>query len=188
MMKTKIFIAAMFLAACGEEDKSLSVDETFSSKEFALIQDAVGQWSEACDCEEAQITVTHDYVSPDGIFTEDDFKNEQGVLFFAETTDPGYQQIVDILDTLKGGAAEFLGVANYPMGNVAVIMDRIPSPELLNSVLVHEVGHLHGLQHLGSGIMSIEAITHELGCVDQLALDTLCEEYDCGGGAHSTCE
>lgn len=66
--------------------------------------------------------------------------------------------------------------------SVAIAEDQIllydPSGTLLHRVALHEIGHLWGLVHEGSGTMSIDA--YHFDCIDSAAVDQFCDLYDCG--------
>lgn len=63
--------------------------------------------------------------------------------------------------------------------------ERHPALPVMKDTAMHELGHAFGLPHLQSGLMKAKGYSG--ACVDQLALDAFCGNYNCPTGAAPTC-
>lgn len=193
-MKYQMLLTAVLLSTSGCFGvETLYVDSEFSERERDFIERARDEWVIATDThgEGADVPLSFGYQLGHD-FTKDDYLPGPGgdidILHRVIMDDPGYQALKE----QRGFDFEGTTNTHTPRSNrvMVLVMDRInqaPHPDkTLWAVALHEFGHWHGIyDHLDSGIMSPTA---EGGCIDQAAVDTVCEWMDCGPHAGSTCE
>lgn len=174
------WLPLLFLVGCGHSTPSaLLIDSEFTDAERALIRRAINDWVEVTDSDDAVIATAYtDMVEP---FTIDQWKNRTGILFKIHEYDPGYQDMVWEVES------EFPGVTQLRLQNMAVVMDYLPLPGL-HKVLLHEFGHLYGLDHAADGVMRPGGCMCEESCITESDLDQFCEVNACGPAARSNCE
>ncbi len=158
------------------------IENKFDTNEVALIRKAINEWVVASDSDESLIFTEEGFNNP-GEFTVYDWRKERdfGVIFKGFSTDIGYKQIV-----AERGGKHFRGLAGGGNDNILMVSDRIDSEELFYKIILHEIGHIHGLSHMEGGIM--EPQVKRDGCIHEVDIKQFCEINDCGPNARSTCE
>ena len=174
----------LFLISCGSSTPiTLAIDNKFTDHEASLIMSAIDEWVLASDSEDAVVIFSHVFDSKEE-FTIDEWDRDEddyGLLFKIKSTDIGY------LDLIKERGKGFLGLAGGD--NIALRMDAVHYDFVLRRLMMHEIGHLYGMDHAKKGLMSNNKDRWLEGndCVHRVDLEQFCELNTCGPDAHATC-
>lgn len=189
-MKRLGIIICLAIAGCIPEPRTILIDNEFTESEKSLIEDAIDEWIHATDSVDAMIFTS--VANIDKPFTLEHWETnaEFGILFKVHESDPGYKDLV------VDRGHSFVGLANDYTGNMLLLTDRFQNDRALYKIILHEFGHLHGLEHALDGVMEpgikVHPVTGKLDndavCLSQNDLEQFCELNECGTNAHSTCE
>ncbi len=153
----RLVVLLLLTAACSpprDFPVVVHLDARWTDDEAQTIEDALAEW-EWATCGFAATTPVRGWRGEHG----------DGVAIYRETSAAPY---------LKGVLATTWG------DSIAVAVDRVEywdKGELLHRVLLHELGHLWGLEHEQYGVMSIDV--YAPACIDASAVDQFCEVYAC---------
>lgn len=177
------------LTGCLNLKPTMVIDDTFTHGEVAMINDAIAEWARATDSSEAHIATSMIGVSSPFTRQHWDLDLESAVMFRVDSDDPGYQALALEQET------DFFGLANSETGNIMFNMDLFGNDIAFRKTLLHELGHVHQLEHTDSGIMAtgivIDTATglvdESAVCIHQVDVDQYCAVNACGPNAGTTC-
>jgi len=157
-----------------------SLNELPTEEEF-LANLSRNEWVIATDSDDAAIFFRFDLVQEEPFDKEkhwDNYDGEYGVLYKIHTYEPGYLEWMKERDP-------FTGIARSP-DRVAIVAEKSTDPEIFRKVVMHEFGHIFGIEHQDSGLMKKGPGLPN--CIDQLTLDLFCEDHYCDPNAAPTCK
>lgn len=178
MGSMRCLISLLLLVGCSGK-YSLSVEKEFTDEEVELITSAVDEWMIACDCYDASVFFRFDLPTTKNLETSEyEDAKDYGRLWKINKNEPVY------IDRKKDRNKDFNG--RHFSGNI-VLLDSLEGVSL-TGVMLHELGHLYGIDHQVSGLMASDG--GKYGCIDWRALSEFCDidMHTCGAGAHPTCK
>jgi len=172
----KHLILLLLLSGCADE-YSLAIEKEFSNEEIQMIESAVDEWMEACDCYDASVFFRYDLPTTTTLqYSNFLTTRSYGRIWKVHTNEPAY---ID-------GEKEKDGVSFRGMhfdGNIMLVDGKLD--KMFYPVILHELGHMYGIKHQVSGVMLGDGDIP--GCIDWLALSEFCDEHACGPKAEPTC-
>ncbi len=172
----RLLVLLLLLAGCADE-YSLAVEKEFDDEEVEFITSAVDEWMTACDCYSASVFFRYDLPTTHNLETSEweDIKG-YGRLWKVNKREPVFVDAAeDEGDGIRG---------MHYSGNI-MLMDHLKGVTFYG-VMLHELGHLYGIDHQVSGLMASNGGNH--GCIDWRAISEFCNMHTCGVAAHPTCE
>lgn len=163
--------------------KEIAIDAEFTDEEHDAIIDAIHEWVKASDSSEAMVFTADGFVDH-GEFTEEDWNTDAdfGLMFKVSTEESGWKYLSKELN-----APSLRGAANYDTGNIMIAVNLADSKNLFYRVVLHELGHFHGLDHYFGGIMQ-NGSGNNFTCLTSVDVSHFCKINPCGPNAGSTCE
>ena len=168
----------------------MEIDTKYTEQELEIIRDSLREWVNATGSESAIIYATENVVIGDGVFTEDDQRNDFGIATMQKVSkdDPGYQSLQDQFGPNVAGAGK-KGRLVITITEMFYDSDNSDSPfmsdlktETFHVVVLHELGHFLGLSH-GDGILMRPSTKDVPDCIDQETRDSFCRIHEnCVGG------
>lgn len=167
------------------------LDADFTPEQVADIRRAAWEWEEATDSLDAHIEIAGS-LTDRGMFTvprdwdDDDDQGEAFEVHRTNTRDPGYQDLRN-----HGSGVAFCGKTlrgdDHPR---VVIVTECPAAldgtAPVRAIIMHEFGHLYGLDHAALGLMVRSGRIDP--CIDGDTLEEFCSINGCGPDAHTTCD
>lgn len=189
---------ALFLGACAVSSgcarpDSMLVDAHFTEAEEESIAWAVDEWYVATDGGvDTELLFGWERLEP---FAEDSMSMEGEHATMHRVVD-GTPIWAELDEKYSDGKKTWSGRAMHggtAWSIVAVIDEEKTEEEFqleLRLVLLHELGHYYGVDHLDHGFMAsnIKLKTFDQACIDQDTLDEICKCVPCGPNAAPTCE
>ena len=169
-----------FLAGCADE-YSLSVEEEFTNEEVQMITSAVDEWMTACDCYDASVFFRFDLKTTTNL-QYSDWKDRKtyGRVWKTGSSENAYLEVKERKNT------KFRGL--HQNGNIMMVSDHLRG-DTFYVVILHELGHMYGIEHQESGLMGIgPQDAKDNGCIDWRAISEFCDMHKCGNRAHPTCK
>jgi len=177
----KLMLSAVFvscLAGCNPVYENMAIDYKYTPQELAIIHLAFNEWEKATGSEEAHISHMENMFIDDNVFNDDDFHSNFGmaVMHKVSRSDPGFSLLVDEFDNKVAGVGRE-GEMIITVTESYTRSDGSLKEDWLKTILIHELGHFYGLDH-GDGLLMVPAGAPN--CIDQLTVDSYCEEHgDC---------
>ncbi len=175
----------LLLVGCADP-YTLSVDTTFSERESELIERAVEEWMIACDCDDASVFFRWDLPNDDDLITYEEWDKDRdyGALWRMTASDPAYMELIVEREGHFRGLHSRAGTSS----KIALVVDRIDNEYEFYHVILHELGHMYGIEHQLSGVMRSGSLTLKIeACIDWRALSVFCDMHDDGARADPTC-
>jgi len=176
MTRLPAFVAALalsILSGCSSRDQvdlpsSIAISPDFSTEQVQTILFALEQWKQATN----GVADLSPHIGTDG-FTIAPTLTDGG-----EHSGRAY---------VNGSTGVFrISIYTDPIKLAQAAIDPGTDTVLLQTVL-HELGHTFGIiRHLDAGLMS-PYVDASRPCIDALALESFCMNYQCPAGIHPTC-
>lgn len=173
----KRLILALLVTSCNAP-YTLAIEQEFSLAERHLIELAISEWMVACDCDEAAIFTRYDLETTNALSYDE----------WSRTLDYGRMWRVSKDEPVFITRGDSTTIGCHKNGNVFIVADRIDTELKMYKVILHEFGHLYGIEHQYEGIMRSGHLGEKEACIDAFALEEFCEMHSCGPQAMSTCD
>lgn len=173
-MKMKlILVLLMFIVCCGAKEKryttndkmseirqiEVRVDKMFTDKDKVSIDKAINQWNTALNGSVVIKVVDNNFNMDLGVM-EEVLKNK-GLLILKLRSDS------TLIIEDKGRTLAFTDKIG---GNILyVIEDRVKDD--LEGIVMHEMGHIMGVTHKGSGLMQPSYMKEDYRCIDKVTIE-----------------
>jgi len=177
MFKWAIAFSAA-LSGCYGDPHSFAIEDTFTDEEVEVIKEAVAEWQLATDSSDADLIIT------EGLHRDEAFdldkhwygSTDHGTIYKIHDYEHGYYEL---RESMTG--RDYDGAALSP-DRILVVGNK--SKRRLKQIILHELGHIYGIDHQDKGLMSSKPTQI---CIDTHTLIEFCEEWSCGPNAHGTC-
>jgi predicted Zn-dependent protease len=164
----------LILVGCSYPEEvhvTVQLDERWSDSYLLTIREAFQAWDHATRITKATLVPgwKREPFQASDLYQESDLH----ILFLASEHEPGMLE-------LRKEQEDFLGFAAFGESMV-IAADHIESEASLFDTLLHEIGHMYGVDHVEdeNSIMNSHA-GHGGSCIDQATINAFCELYTCG--------
>ncbi len=158
--------------AAPAKEFTLYVDPKFTASQRSMIQNACNVWTEATRHKVA-FSVYWDVQRPGPYQFFEGFDTPNLIyVWFLDKSDP-----IDVTPKMRAEWATYSGLMSP--NTTSLIMYQSIMPYYFNKVIIHEVGHLIGLEHTPEGVWSLMEPHAEAHCLTQYEYDAACILYNC---------
>ncbi len=181
------FLFLLLLCSCQLASFPLEVRVVgeWTDNENQIIIDAFDEWEKATAGYTVTDIITHWQLDHEFSMDEDYFHDIDGVLMiYAIPEDhPAFEEI-----NARSEVNYWLGIANESR-TIVVRIDGTRYYKNLFKVMLHEIGHIYGLEHseIQNSIMYKSITDVQKACIDTETLAEFCDLHECSSAVLSTC-